>query len=316
LGLLSGAERDTILAHELGHLRRRDNLTAAVHMLVETLFWFYPPVWLIGARLIAERERACDERVLGAGFDPCVYAGAILQVCKFCVQSPLACAAGVAGANLARRIETIMTAGVARDLDGGRKLMLAGAAMMALAMPVTAGLLSSPLAVQVHRQMAAVQARAEAALAQGVAMVTRQVSVPQQASPRPLPRPRPMALAVPQVPIIPPVSEPLEAPLLHASRPPAQAGPARDAVAALYPSGTGAPDAITCRTPQPLPGSRLPGPKVCQPNRVWALLRANGTDLAPDGKSIVATAEITGASASRLCQAVAQLGAPPPIGCL
>ena len=35
-------------------------------MAVEALFWFYPPVWLIGARLVAERERACDESVLAA----------------------------------------------------------------------------------------------------------------------------------------------------------------------------------------------------------------------------------------------------------
>jgi beta-lactamase regulating signal transducer with metallopeptidase domain len=52
---LSRAERDAILAHELSHFCRGDNITAAVHMLVEALFWFWPPVWLIGARLIAER---------------------------------------------------------------------------------------------------------------------------------------------------------------------------------------------------------------------------------------------------------------------
>ena len=102
---LSHAERDSILAHEFSHLRRRDNVTAAFHMVVETLFWFYPPVWLIGARLVAERERACDENVLAAGHDPEVYAGGILKVCKFCVQSPLACAPGVSGADLKRRVD-------------------------------------------------------------------------------------------------------------------------------------------------------------------------------------------------------------------
>ena len=64
---LSRPERDSILAHEFSHLRRRDNVTAAIHMAVEALFWFYPPVWLIGARLMAERERACDENVLACG---------------------------------------------------------------------------------------------------------------------------------------------------------------------------------------------------------------------------------------------------------
>lgn len=48
---LSNAERDAILAHELSHYSSGGNITAATHMLVEALFWFYPPVWLIGARL-------------------------------------------------------------------------------------------------------------------------------------------------------------------------------------------------------------------------------------------------------------------------
>lgn len=61
---LSPAELQSIIAHEACHMRRRDNLTAALHMLVETIFWFWPPVWWLGTRLIAEREKACDEAVL------------------------------------------------------------------------------------------------------------------------------------------------------------------------------------------------------------------------------------------------------------
>jgi bla regulator protein blaR1 len=50
-----------ILAHELVHVRRHDNLTAAIHMLVEAVFWFHPMVWWIESRMLQERERACDE---------------------------------------------------------------------------------------------------------------------------------------------------------------------------------------------------------------------------------------------------------------
>ena len=63
---LTQGEMDAILAHELCHLRRRDNLLAAMHMLVEGLFWFHPLVWWIGGRLVEERERACDESVVAA----------------------------------------------------------------------------------------------------------------------------------------------------------------------------------------------------------------------------------------------------------
>jgi bla regulator protein BlaR1 len=52
---------EAMLAHELCHVRRRDNLTSAMHMVVEVVFWFHPLVWWIGVRLMEERERACDE---------------------------------------------------------------------------------------------------------------------------------------------------------------------------------------------------------------------------------------------------------------
>ncbi len=67
---LPPAQWDAILAHELCHVRRRDNLTAAIHMAVEAIFWFHPLVWWIGKRLLAERERACDEAVLLAVHHP------------------------------------------------------------------------------------------------------------------------------------------------------------------------------------------------------------------------------------------------------
>ena len=63
---LDDAHLEAVIAHELCHVRRRDNLTAAVHMLVEAVFWFHPLVWWLGARLIDERERACDEEVFNA----------------------------------------------------------------------------------------------------------------------------------------------------------------------------------------------------------------------------------------------------------
>lgn len=39
---LSHEELRSIIAHEVCHLRRRDNLTAAMHLVVEAVFWFYP----------------------------------------------------------------------------------------------------------------------------------------------------------------------------------------------------------------------------------------------------------------------------------
>ncbi len=97
---LQDAHLEAILAHEVQHVRRRDNLAAAMHMVVEAIFWFHPLVWWMGARLVEERERACDEEVLRLGNQPHIYAESILKTCEFCVASPFACVSGVTGADL------------------------------------------------------------------------------------------------------------------------------------------------------------------------------------------------------------------------
>ena len=140
---LTQSQLDAIIAHEMCHVRRRDNLTFAAHMIVEALFWFFPPAWWIGARLIEERERACDEAVLQAGGDAEVYAEGILNVCKMYVESPLECAAGVSGSDLKKRIVRIMAEQVARKLTLSRKVMLGVVGVLALAVPLALGLTNS-----------------------------------------------------------------------------------------------------------------------------------------------------------------------------
>ncbi|MGA7524581.1 MAG: M56 and DUF3738 domain-containing protein [Acidobacteriaceae bacterium] len=129
-----------ILAHEIGHVQRRDNLAAGVHMLVEAIFWFHPLVWWMGKRLAEERERACDELALELGNEPKVYAESILKTCEFCVGSPLACVSGVTGADLKERIVRIMANRGARMLDRRRKLLLATAGLLAIVVPLGFGL--------------------------------------------------------------------------------------------------------------------------------------------------------------------------------
>ncbi len=55
------------------------------------------------------------------------------------------------------------------------------------------------------------------------------------------------------------------------------------ALAGASPDGAGDPNAVTCRPPQTLPGSRLLGPQVCKTNAVWAQYRKDGMDVAADG---------------------------------
>ena len=132
---------EAILAHELSHARRHDNLAAALHMVVEAVFWFHPAVWWMETRMLDERERACDEAVIRSAARPEIYAESLLMTCRFCVESPSLCAAGVTGADLRSRVERILSgAGVLR-LSARRKLLIGTAALLALAVPFAFGLL-------------------------------------------------------------------------------------------------------------------------------------------------------------------------------
>jgi bla regulator protein BlaR1 len=139
---LEDGQLEAILAHEVRHVLRRDNLAAAVHMVVEAMFWFHPLVWWVGARLVEERERACDEDVLELGSERQVYAESILKVCQFCLESPLACMSGVAGGDLKKRMVHIMTERRLRKLDLGRKVLLSAAGLAAVAVPIAFGLVT------------------------------------------------------------------------------------------------------------------------------------------------------------------------------
>ena len=147
---LSDAQIEAILAHEVAHVRRRDNLAALIHMLVEAVFWFHPLVWWIGARLVDERERACDEDVVRLGTEPDVYAESILKTCQFYIESPLVCVAGVTGSDLKRRVEQIMRSDAQVALSALKRFSLAAALVAAIAIPVAIGIVTSPrLAAQI-----------------------------------------------------------------------------------------------------------------------------------------------------------------------
>jgi TonB family protein len=136
---LTRAQVGAVIEHELAHWRRRDNFTAAVHMLVEAVFWFHPLVWWIGARLVEERERACDEAVVRAGHDGRTYAEAILNVCQRYVASTLKCAAGISGADLKRRVVEIARSKAMSELSLQKKVLLGTVAVCAFGLPIVFG---------------------------------------------------------------------------------------------------------------------------------------------------------------------------------
>ena len=138
---LDDEQIEAILAHELMHVKRRDNLTAALHMLVEAVFWFHPLVWWMDRQMMKEREQACDQAVVAMGGDVETYAESLLQTCRFCIESRLPCVAGVTGAELKERVAGILSARVLMRMTWPKKLLLISVGIVSLAVPVVAGVI-------------------------------------------------------------------------------------------------------------------------------------------------------------------------------
>lgn len=84
VSLLSGlnaAQIELILAHELAHIRRRDYLMNLLQTAVETILFYHPAVWWVGAVMRREREYCCDDLAAAAcGGDRRAYASSLLQL--------------------------------------------------------------------------------------------------------------------------------------------------------------------------------------------------------------------------------------------
>lgn len=140
LRALAPQQLRAVLAHEACHVRRLDNLTAAIHQLVAVLFWFHPLVWWIGANLLREREAACDEAVVDEGHEQVVYAESILTACRVGVMARLAPVAATTGGDLHARLSSIMSERRALPLSGRRFTVLFATAMLLGFAPLAVGI--------------------------------------------------------------------------------------------------------------------------------------------------------------------------------
>ena len=280
---LSRTEIDAVLIHELCHLRRRDNLLAVAHMLVEGIFWFHPLVWLIGARLVDERERACDESVLACGKNPLHYAQAILKVCRLYFRSPLACASGVSGADLDRRIIAIMADRDVQDIDPGRKFLLVALGIVIVTAPfITGGLKPAP-AAQLAQSLARALLPLEQTGRERIEPATSPAAPAQSINRHPQ---RKVASS------IQPHQTALIAPTIDASAPVIIVPmPQLDSGLSAPQSAASDADVIVCRPPQRLAASRLMGPQVCLPQHEWDRLKQQDLVLMPDGRTLAANYE-------------------------
>ena len=164
-GELDESQRDTLVAHELAHLRRRDHWVRLVEVAATVIYWWHPAAWWARRRLREAEEQCCDAWVVWS-MPQAVrhYMGAILQAVEFMSDGggdgrwrrPAACvpptACGMAAGDfrqLKRRLTMIRQSENHRD-NAGRTLGRAG--MVAACLGAAALL---PLAPSVAQQISA-----------------------------------------------------------------------------------------------------------------------------------------------------------------
>lgn len=109
---LDANQRQTVLLHELAHVRRRDHWVRWFELLVMVLYWWNPIVWWASRQIRQAEEECCDAWVVWA-LPECrrSYGQALLQTVEFLTESraiPAVVGNAFGGFLFKRRIEMIL----------------------------------------------------------------------------------------------------------------------------------------------------------------------------------------------------------------
>lgn len=119
---LDAAQQDSLLVHELAHLRRRDHWVRLLELAATLVYWWHPVVWFARRRLHEAEEQCCDAWVLGAlPASGKSYASALLEAIDF-ISTPHAATPALASGlgdftSLKRRIVMIQNGSVRKALS-------------------------------------------------------------------------------------------------------------------------------------------------------------------------------------------------------
>ena len=166
---LSPEQIESVLAHELAHLRRYDHLVNLLQRVIESLLFFHPAMWWVSHRIREEREHCCDDLVVACGAMPLDYAKSLLVVAELSRASKLRrsvaavslLATGDKPSSLRQRISRLLGESATPSLRvSPRALMLAIAIpLVALIVAIQSGVsnLAAPDEEQIRQERAAYQ---------------------------------------------------------------------------------------------------------------------------------------------------------------
>jgi beta-lactamase regulating signal transducer with metallopeptidase domain len=141
---LSVPRRETLLVHELAHLRRRDHWVRGLELVVLGLYWWHPIVWVTCRQLREAEEQCCDAWVVSTlNGSARTYAEAILETLDYLAEdrtpAPLLASGVGLVSDLKRRLTMIMQGTTPRSLTWrGVVTVLLVAGLLLPALPVWA----------------------------------------------------------------------------------------------------------------------------------------------------------------------------------
>ena len=106
---LDEKEVESVLLHELVHVKRHDNLLRLFQAGVVALFWFHPLVWWLDRRLRWESESACDEAVLRVTGANRVYATGLFKAVRYALELDLPGVSGMSRTGLQSRLRAVLS---------------------------------------------------------------------------------------------------------------------------------------------------------------------------------------------------------------
>jgi beta-lactamase regulating signal transducer with metallopeptidase domain len=86
---ISLQQTETLLLHELAHIKANDYILNWVTVFIETIFFFNPFIIALCSHLKLQRELHCDSTVLGYHYSPIVYAETLLLAAQHNKQMPI-----------------------------------------------------------------------------------------------------------------------------------------------------------------------------------------------------------------------------------
>lgn len=120
LSQLTPEQVESLLLHEMAHIRRYDHVVNLLQRIVETALFFHPAIWWLSHNVSVEREHCCDDLAIAWGSERCNYAESLVRISELRLQ-----AAG-----------TGFESGAALAATGGKPTRLHGRVLRVLGMPL------------------------------------------------------------------------------------------------------------------------------------------------------------------------------------